>query len=150
MIRFRDGPNTYTDEDSTWAIGRIVAGDLDEEVHADLHDWDKATYESQWLQALKGLQRGDPKAVLITRYVSEEESDNLEWWALYRDGDTVHVQNHLPRYESFDRKFSVTEPSSFLHDRRVIDQNGNTISEWDVSLREVEFFVGEVQRGRKL
>lgn len=146
VICFRDEPNTYTDEDSTWAVGRIVAGELDEEFHANLYEWDKHAYETQWLQSLERLLGDDQKAVLITNYVNQQESSNLEWWALYRDGDTVHVQNHLPWYDSFDREFSIAEASSFLHDRVTIDEDGNRVSEWDVPLREIELFVSEVKQ----
>jgi hypothetical protein len=147
-IRFRDEPNTYTDDDSTWAIGRIVAGELDEEFHADLHDWSTQEYEAQWLQALEGLLLGEQRAVLITRYVNQEESDNLEWWALYRDDDTVHVQNHLPFYAPFGRKFSAAEASTFLHDRVMVDPEGNKVSEWAVPVRDIELFVAEIKQRR--
>ena len=149
MICFTDEPNTYTDEDSTWAIGQIVAGELNERFHANLHEWDKQAYESQWLQSVEGLLRGDQKAVLITYFVNQRESSNLEWWALYRDGDTVHIQNHSPWYDSFDREFSVAEASSFLHDRVTVDADGNRISEWDVPLREIELFFSQVKQRKK-
>jgi hypothetical protein len=125
-----------------------VAGELDEEFHADLHDWGKQEYETQWLQALDGLLQGEQKAVLIIRYVNQKQSDNLEWWALYRDDDTVHVQNHLPFYAAFDREFSVAEASSFLHDRVTVDENGNRISEWDVPLKEIQLFVAQIKQQR--
>ncbi len=57
-------------------------GNCDEEFHANLYEWDKHAYETQWLQSLERLLGDDQKAVLITNYVNQQESSNLEWWAL--------------------------------------------------------------------
>jgi hypothetical protein len=141
-IHFTDEPDEYPNEDFTpWAVGRIVAGELDENFLSNLYEWDKHAYESQWLQSLEDILKGDQKAVLITSYVNQRESDNLEWWALYRDGDIVHVQNHLPFYDQLDREFSVANASSFLSDRTTITEDGDSLSEWDISLKEIELFV---------
>jgi hypothetical protein len=143
-IQFTGGPDEYLDDDPSVpsAIGRITAGELDEEFASGLYEWDKETYESQWLDSLKRFVNGAGKAVLITWYVNPKESTNLQWWALYRaEGGIVHVQNHLPWYDNLGREFSVDEASSFLDERITISEEGLSISEWHVPIRDIEAFL---------
>ena len=144
-IRFTDGQ--FSDEDSTWAVGHIVAGELDEDFLSDLCEWDKRAYESQWLQSLEGLLSGDSKAVLITHYVNQGKSLDLGWWALYRDGDAVRVQNHFP-FGDFKGEFSVPQASKFLQERMTVDEDRNSLSEWHVPLRDIELFVAQIKQQR--
>jgi hypothetical protein len=147
-IRFKDEPNQYLDDDPTVpsAIGRIVAGDLEEEFVSSLYEWKKEDYQSQWLHSIERFLGGDGKAVLITWYVNPKESSNLQWYALYRgEADTVHVQNHLPWYSNFDREFSAAEASSFLQDRLTVNEDGIALSEWNLSLLEVKEFFEELK-----
>jgi hypothetical protein len=150
MILFIDEPDEYPGDESTpWAVGRIVAGELDENFRSNLYEWDKHGYESQWLQSLERILQGDEKAVLITSYVNQRAVSNLEWWALYRgDCDTVHVQNHLPWFRQFEKEFSVADASNFLHDRVTVNEDGNRLSEWDVPLRDIELFVAQLKQQR--
>jgi hypothetical protein len=151
MISFTDEPDEYLDDDPTVpsAIGRIVAGTLDEEFSSTLYEWDKQAYQSHWLHSLERFLAGDEKAVLITSYVNPREASNLQWWSLYRgDADIVHVQNHLPFYDQFDREFSVAEASSFLHDRTTVSEDGDVISEWDVPLADVKLFFEQIKQQR--
>ena len=145
---FTDEPDEYLDDDPTVpsAIGLITIGEFNENFVSSLYEWNKKAYESQWLQSLGRFLNGDKKAVLITWYVNPKESSNLQWWALYRgEAETVHVQNHLPLYDNFDREFSVAEATSFLRSRMTENEDGNAISEWDVPLGEVQLFFEELK-----
>ena len=149
MIGFTDEPDECLDDDPRIpsAIGRIVAGELDENFISSLYEWNKRAYQSQWLSSLERFVDGAEKAALITFYANSRESSNLQWWALYRGhAGTVHVQNHLPFYDSLDPQFSVADASSFLHDRITVDEDGNTLSEWDVPLKEAENFVAQLRK----
>ena len=149
MICFTDEPNEYPGDDPTIpaAVGRIVAGKLDENFLSNLYEWDKRAYQSQWLSSLQRFLAGDEKAVLMTWYVNRKVSSNLEWWALYRgEAGTVHVQNHLPWYDNLDPLFCVDQASSFLQDRIVVNEDGNYLSEWHVPLDEIELFVEQLKR----
>ncbi len=143
-IQFTGEPDEYLDDDPSVpsAIGRITAGTLDENFASSLYEWNKATYESQWLDSLKRFANGANKAVLITWYVNPKKSPNLQWWALYRgEGGVVHIQNHLPWYENFGREFSVAEASIFLNDRVTMSDDGHAISEWHVPISDIDVFL---------
>ena len=148
-ICFKNVPDQYLDDDPTVqsAIGRIVAGELDEEFVSSLYEWSKETYQSQWLHSLERFLGGEKKAALITWYVNPKESPNLQWWALYRgEADTVHVQNHLPWYSNFNREFAASEASSFLQDRMTLNEDGIALSEWNVSLQEIKDFFEQLKQ----
>ena len=149
MICFTDEPDEYPGDDPTIpaAVGRIVAGKLDENFLSNLYEWNKRAYQSQWLRSLERFLDGEEKAVLITWYVNRRESSNLEWWALYRGkAGIVHVQNHLPWYDNLGPLFSVEQASSFLQDRITVNEDGDSLSEWDVPFEDVEHFVGQLKR----
>jgi len=151
-ICFTDEPNQFLGDDPTvpYAVGRILAGCLDESFVATLYEWDRRDYEAQWLLALERLVAGDRKVVLTTYYVNPAESSNLEWWALYRgDDDVVHVQNHLRFYNQLGSGFSIAEASRFVQERLTIDEDGNHISEWDVTLTEIKLFIEQVKRQKR-
>jgi hypothetical protein len=148
-ICFTGEPDEYLGDDpnTPYAIGRIVAGELDENFASTLYDWKKCDYEAQWLHSLERLIAGEQKVALITSYVNPGDSSNLVWWALYRgQGDLVHVQNHLRLYDQLGDGFSVATASAFLDERITVDEDGNRISEWCVSLAEIKLFVDHCKK----
>ena len=148
IIDFTDDPDEYPGEDQSVpaAVGLLVLGNWHESFLSTLGEWNRQTYRSQWMQSLERFIKGASKEVLITEYLSPGVASHLVWWALFRgEGDRVYVQNHIVFYDRLDRGFVVEEASSFLADRKTVDEEGNTLSEWQVSLREVEFFFHRVQ-----
>ena len=59
--------------------------------------WSAEQYEKQWESALRKIVIGSTPAALITDYVEPNLSsaDSLWWWPLYREGDSVYIQNQL-------------------------------------------------------
>ncbi len=147
-IRFTNDPDEYPNEDSTpWAVGRITAGDLDETFLSSLYEWDRRAYEAQWLQSLERLIKSEDRAVLIASYANPSESHNIHWWALYRgEPGVVHIQDHMPSYDQFDREFRIDKASTFLGDRVTVNEEGNSVSEWNVSMKEIELFLAQMKQ----
>ena len=151
-ICFTGEPDQYLGDDSSvpYAIGRIVAGSLNEGFASTLYEWRKHDYEAQWLRSLERLIAGETKVALITHYVNPVESSNLEWWALYRGEDgVVYVQNHLRFYDQFGSDFSVNDTNRFLQERITVNEEGNRISEWEVPLAEIKQFVQRMNQEKR-
>jgi hypothetical protein len=141
-IAFTDEPLEYLGEDSTAAaaVGAIWADDLNETILCHLNPWDQATYEAQWLAALGALLAGKRKAALITSYVGADS--NRMMWCLFRgEGEVVYIQNHMVFGESLKEPFSVECASDLLDERRILDQDGQRISEWTTTLSAIARFV---------
>ena len=50
------------------------------------------------------------------------------------------IQNHFLFYDQFAEPFSVQNPFSLLRDRRTTNEKGEKISEWALTIPEVEEF----------
>lgn len=148
-ICFTSEPDQHLGDDPNepYALGRIVAGGLDEGFASTLYEWGQRDYEAQWLHSLRRLIAGDKKVVLITQYVNPAESSHLEWWALYcGEDDMVYVQNHLRFYDQLGSNFSVADANRFLAERITVNEQGNRISEWEVPLAEITLFVDRINQ----
>lgn len=120
-------------------MGLLTIGDYREGFAACLYRWNKKDYESQWREATRNLLEGRDRAALIVEYVGHE-AWKLEWWPMYRVGETVFLQNHLLFFDQLARPFSIDDPYSSLKDRETVDEDGNRISEWSVNFSEIESF----------
>jgi len=142
-IGFSDEPLEYPFDDTSIpaAPGRLLLGKSTEEFLANLSLWSKSDYESHWLRELRGLFEGNLKAALVVSYDDPKAASNLEIWPVYRDGEWLHFQNQLPWYSNLPLEFEISQMSRYIDDRQVIDSEGNRLSEWDVSIRDVEMFL---------
>jgi len=73
-------------------------------------------------------------------YVNPAESANFEWWPMYRVGEMVALQNHMPWYDQLAEPFSIERQFEFVRDRTTSDEDGQRISEWSVPLESVREF----------
>ena len=59
---------------------------------------------------------------------------------MYVVGERVFFQNHLLFYDQLATLFSLENAFSFVRDREIENSDGKRVSEWSVSLAEVEAF----------
>ena len=142
-IKFNDEPLEYPFDDVSIpaASGTLVLGKAIEDFLANLSLWTKSDYESHWTRELKALFEGRSKVALIVSYNDPKASWNMEIWRVYRDGEWVHFQNQLLWYDSLPNGFEVSKMSDYIDDHSITDEEGNRISEWDVSIRDIELFL---------
>jgi hypothetical protein len=90
---------------------------------------------------------GADRSALITDYVDPPaypySGGCLFWWRLYRDGDTVYVQNHILFFEQLSQPFSAECPWNSVRDRRVFNEDGQKVSEWPTTIEEIKYFLSE-------
>jgi hypothetical protein len=141
-IAFLDEPLVYPYEDikTPGALGSLMMGDSNERFCSSLYRWSQRDYESQWRQAINVLLNESFKAALIVEYTGTDASSHLEWWPMYKVGDSVYLQNQLLFYNQLPQPFSLDRPFMYLRNRETTDQAGRPISEWLVRLSEVERF----------
>jgi CdiI N-terminal domain len=141
-IAFQDEPlcYPYDDRSTAAASGLLTLGNARESFLASLFQWNQLDYKRQWKHAIGVLLRGRNKSALITTYGSPQVATHLEWWPMYCVGSIVYFQDQLLFYDQLNAPFSIENALSFLGDRETKNPEGMRISEWAVSLFEVEEF----------
>jgi hypothetical protein len=144
-ISFLDEPLIYEDDDPTYvaAAGKLVIGDWEEIFVSSLYLWSKEDYKAQWLHAMISLLNGSEKAALIVEYLGPD-AGRLWWWPMYRVEGSVYLREQILFFDQLEEPFSLEKAFSFIRDRRIINEDGYKISEWNVSLSEVEKFAHEL------
>jgi hypothetical protein len=148
---------TEQDDPDVKAVwGEIRIGALRERFVARVVSWDAEQYEKQWELALRKIVTGSTPTALITDYVEPDLSsgNSLCWWPLYREGDSVYVQNQLRRlYRKgdsvymqvqlassgpLDLRFSLQCPWESIKERKIVGAEGSKISEWATTVEGIE------------
>ncbi len=142
-IAFYAGPviYPYDNESVPAADGYLQLGDSEEGFQSSLFQWSKLDYENQWRYAVQAILDGADRAALIVEYVSPEFASNLEWWPMYRVGDIVYFHNQILFYDRLKTTFSMESAFSFVDDRITHTEDGIPISEWCVSVADLEAFI---------
>ena len=127
--------------------GKIVIGDFQETFAASLASWTREDYNRHWRKALEKLISGTDRSAVITDYVEPPAHPSAEsylvWWPLYRDGDTVYVQNHVLFFGQLTQPLSPERPWDSVRDRQLIDEEGQKISEWTTTVDEIKHFLNQ-------
>ena len=130
-----------TDPGVTAVYGKIEIGQYSETFVCSLVSWDRLRYRRHWWQSLRRLLDGADRSALITSYVQPELANHLVWWPLYRQGKTVHVQNQLLFYNQLPAPFSERNPWSSVGERKILNAEGRTISEWTTDIDSIRTFL---------
>ena len=127
--------------------GKIVIGDFRETFGASLASWTRDDYDRHWRKALEKLVAGADRSALITDYVEPPDHASAEsylfWWPLYRDGDTVYVQNQILFFGQLSQPFSSERPWESVKDRETGNEDGQRISEWTTTVEEIKNFLNQ-------
>jgi len=130
--------------------GKIVIDSFCETFTVSLSSWSREQYDQHWNTALERLIGGADRSALITSYIKPRTritpDDFLVWWPLYRDGDTVYVQNHLLFFRQLSTPFLPARPWESLRDRQVTNEEGQKISEWVMTVQDIRNFLDSSNR----
>ncbi len=131
-------------------LGKIVIDNFRETFAPSLSFWTRDQYEMQWIRALEKLVAGEDRSALITDYVeppTEVTSNSyLVWWPMYREGDTIFVQNHLLFFHQLSRPFSLDRFWESVPDRRIVGEEGQKVSEWVTTVQDIRDFLDSRER----
>jgi CdiI N-terminal domain len=122
------------------AYGELVLGSHRERFLTPFSFWNKKRYRNQWKEGLRRLVT-EERSCLITAITDPSKSACLTWWPMYRLGDQVHIQNHLLIYSDLPTPFDQANPYAHIPERETVSESGEKISEWTVSLRDIQAFL---------
>jgi hypothetical protein len=134
-IKFTSGEAELQDEGWYGLWGRITLDDYAEDFLASVGPWQRGDYERQWIEAARRLLSGVGRAGFFT--------DAFRfWWTTWREGERVYVHEELL---VGGRLSGVTDfttaPYALVQDRATHTEEGQPISEWEVSASAVREFV---------
>jgi CdiI N-terminal domain len=132
----------FDEEDPLVAIGELKLGEHSEYFESTLEFWGLEDYEGSWAAGLRRLIDGSSVSCLATSMIDPSIANFVEVWPLYRSGDDVYVQDQLIFMDQLSHEFDPAAPWESVKPRSVINENGQEIQEWRVSLEDVqEFYV---------
>ena len=122
-------------------LGLITIGSFVERFVAAIEYWDVTRYHRHWQQAIIRIVRGAATSALITSMHDPTAANFIHWWPMYRLGDAVHFQNHILLLNELKTPFDPNEPFRFVPERRIINSDGEKISEWSASIADLQYFL---------
>jgi hypothetical protein len=126
------------------ALGEIVIGDFHERFESPLDYWSVKDYQSQWKEALMRIIEGHEKSCFITSINNPRSSNFYIWWPIYREDESVFIQNHLFFLGEAQEPFNLYNPYKSVKERVTINGEGQKISEWMVSINEISDFFEKI------
>lgn len=105
----------------------------------NLEYWTPEMYREQWREGLKRLKTHNNSCLVISIPNQQNPDDTVNVWALYRIGDTIHIQNHYLDYNIYGNKTITPENcyDFFIEPREVFTESGMKISEWVVPIIKI-------------
>lgn len=125
------------------SLGVIRIGDFEERFVASLMYWTPQDYRRHWQQAIRRIVNGSERSCLITSIVDPACSKFLFWWPIYREAQTVFLQNQLLFFDQLSSAFDSSVPFVHVAERRTVNADGERISEWSVPIEELSRFSAE-------
>jgi len=120
--------------------GEICIGTFRERFSCDVSFWGASRYERQWLEAAERIANGT-SGVFIVSITDPNNSNFIRWWAAYREGDVVILQEQVCFLDELSQGFNVDRPEEALQPRETVAEEGQQISEWTTSLSALQAFV---------
>ena len=125
-------------------VGLLVLGQDRERFVVHTRIWSELEYLDHWRAALIRALDGK-EAALITDMRTPTESSHLIWWPMWRVNNEVVIHNQLLSFEEHkiqETHIDVGRLHRFIGEYHSHDKEGTPLSEWTVSVSEVEVFLG--------
>lgn len=125
------------------SLAEVIIGTFREQITVPLEFWTKNDYREHWSHSLHELTNSvSPvsNVALVTEMHNPRTANFIKYWALYRKpGDSVvHVQEHILFLDKLTEPFSVDNLSQYVEQRESITAEGDNISEWTLSIEDIQ------------
>lgn len=120
--------------------GEIRIGSFRERFLSAVTFWSEARYEQQWIEAAKRILT-DGKTALMSSVTEPASTNFVRWWAMYRDGETIVVQEQLCFLDKLTEQFDPEAVERFVSPRETISEDGEKISEWTTTVSAMRAFL---------
>jgi hypothetical protein len=138
-IEFIDKPQLIYGEPAR--LGRITLNEFSEKFIAPLVFWNEDDYQRQWIEAAKRIVNGRSLSCFVAAMRESPDDGAIFLWPAYRRGDVVYIQHKLLLPELVKGSFDTTNLYAQVDERRTLSEEGEPISEWQVSVSNIESFL---------
>ena len=121
--------------------GLITIGSFVERFVSSMEYWDATRYRLHWRQAITRIIHGSSTSALITSMYDPALANFIYWWPMYRLEQTVQFQNHILFLNELETPFDPNDPFRSIPERRIVDSDGEEISEWSATIADLEGFL---------
>ena len=133
----------FAEPDEEGVVGLLLLGSHEEAFVAHTYAWSEQRYVDEWRKALH-LALSGRQAALITDMRTPSQSSHLVWWPVWKVGDEIIFQNQLLFFAKHGLTGTGMEIDQLYgligkHDSK--NKQGVPVSEWSVSLNDVEAFL---------
>jgi hypothetical protein len=135
----------FDERDPLVAIGLIRLGEHREYFGSVLTFWGTDDYKGIWDAGLRRLLVGASTSCLATSVLEPSSANFVEVWPLYREDAKVYVQNCLLFLDQLSHEFDPSAPWESVYPRSVLGEDGQRISEWQVSIDDIGEFLERSQ-----
>jgi hypothetical protein len=137
-IAFISSEPEIDDEGRVTLLGEITLGTDSERFLASLSVWTRKDYERQWKEAAQYLVDGGERTAFFTSAFGM-------WWQMWQDEGDIRVQEqllHADRLALLPQPLDLTRtPYELIEDYQRITEDGEAISEWRLTVRDIERFL---------
>jgi len=123
------------------ARGRITLGDFSEEFVSPLGFWTADDYQRQWHEAAERVLNGGAPSCFVAAMRESPLDGVIFLWPAYKDGEAVYIQHKLLLPEIVKGSFDPSNPYAQVDERRVLSEEDEQISEWQVSIGDIARFL---------
>lgn len=123
-------------------LGEIILGEFKETFLASLNYWTIGEYRAQWTEGLIRLVNGEGRSCLITNMFDPDVANFINWWPIYREGRKLIFHNQI--YFIKKKGFDPQNPYANIEERRTISDTGMPISEWEISMDDVDKYLHDI------
>jgi len=124
--------------------GSIIIGSSTEYFLSSFDYWTPNNYRKQWLKAVALIQTEESRSALITDVPFLSPPSFINWWPMWRFGQLVKIQEQLLILEDLTAPFDINNPYIHLGEYESINEEGQPISEWTVSVSDLIQFSGSI------
>lgn len=141
MANFSIGFTGFDEDDPLVALGELQLGEVHEYFQSVLGFWGLDDYTQSWATGLRRILAGASISCLATSVTDPSSANFVEVWPLYREGADVYVQNRFLFLDQLTREFDPKAPWESMDPRSVVNEDGQAISEWEVTLADIREFL---------
>jgi hypothetical protein len=110
-------------------------------MYADVTNWSTADYRRQWRNELDALMNGRARGALLTSLHDPQIGYRIEAWPMWREGSMIYFHNRIIGMLEAEPRFDPDQLSEVIGERCEGNEDGETISQWQISANQIRAFL---------